>query len=102
MQALIQKIQHSNYQNNQNMIYNLSYHSLPEEDFSVLTRSLSFVPTTTKTFKLKQYFFKTAFIKNNKKKSNWTPPPYDKNTLISFSTHVEQELASINTHIYKL
>ena len=31
-----------------------------------------------------------------KKKSNWILPPSDSNTFISFFTHVEQELVSIN------
>ena len=34
-----------------NMIHNLSDHALTEDEFSVLTKRLSFVPNTTKTFK---------------------------------------------------
>ena len=38
-------------QYNENMIHNLSDHTLTEYEFSVLTKGLSFVPTPTKTFK---------------------------------------------------
>ena len=38
-------------QYNKSMIHNLSNDTLTEDEFSVLTRSLSFVPTATKTFK---------------------------------------------------
>ena len=36
---------------NKNMIHNLSDHTLTDDEFSVLTKGLSFVPTPTKTFK---------------------------------------------------
>ena len=32
-----------------------------------------------------------------KRKSNWTPPPSDNHTLISFFKHVKQEVGSIRT-----
>ena len=38
-------------QHNKNMIHNLSDHTLSDDDFSVLTKDLFFVPTPTKTFK---------------------------------------------------
>ena len=62
---------------NKKMIHNLSNHTLTEDEYSVLTKDLSFVPTPTKTFKketnkcwnkfktrmLTQYFFfATAFM----------------------------------------
>ena len=102
-------------QYNQNMIHNLSDHILNEDEISVFTKALSFVPTPTarnkkiqeihkawnnfKTRMLKQYFSRNSIYDKPspfKKKSNWTPP--SSNTiLISFFTSVEQELNSIST-----
>ena len=59
-------------QYNKNIMHNLSVHILTEDELSVLTKGLSFVPTPTKTFKqdtnrswnkfkthmLTQYFFR--------------------------------------------
>ena len=102
------------FQYNKNMIHNLSDHKLTDQEFSVLTKGLSFVPTPTKTFKQKTYKcwdkFKTRiltqyFFRNSthdkpphrfKGKSNWTPPPSDNPTLIDFFTHTEQDLISTN------
>ena len=54
MQIFIQQIHDQIYQIihlpvQQNMINNLSDHTLTEDEFSVLTKSLSFVPSPTKT-----------------------------------------------------
>ena len=42
---------------------------------------------------LKQYFFRNSI--------HWKPLPFDRHTLISFFTRVEQELGSISTHAKK-
>ena len=96
------------------MIHNLSDQKLTEDEFSVFTKGLSFVPTPTKTFKqetnkswnkfktrmLTQYIFCNN-IHNKpppfKRKPNWTPPPSDNPTLVDFFTRTEQKLISINT-----
>ena len=66
------------FQCNQNMICNLSNHTLTGEELSALTEALLFFPTSTKTFNheitkswfnfkrhmLKQFFSSTAFTKN--------------------------------------
>ena len=60
------------FQYNKNMIHNLSNCTLTEEEFSVLIKVLSFVPTPTKTFKQKTAFA-TAFTESHppfKRKSN--------------------------------
>ena len=54
MQIFIQQIHDQIYQIihlpvQQNMIHNLSDHTLTEDEFSVLTKGLSFVPSPTKT-----------------------------------------------------
>ena len=97
-----------------NMIYNLSDYTLAEDEFSVLTKGLSFIPIPIKTFKqevnkswnklkkntLQQNFFRNIIHDKPppfKTKSNWIPSPYDKLTLVNFYTRIEQELTSINT-----
>ena len=92
----------------------LSDHTLTEDEFSVLTKSLSFVPTPSRPFQhkmniswnkfktrmLKQYFFPNSIHDKPpgfKRKSNWIPPPSDNLTLVNFLTRSEQELTSINT-----
>ena len=103
---------------NKNMIHNLSDHTLIEDEFSVLTKGLPFVPTSTKTFKetnkswnmfttrmLTQYFFRNNIHDKPplfKGKSNWTPPPYDNPTLVDYFTRTEQELISIDTLCRKI
>ena len=99
---------------NKNMMHNLSDHTLTEDEFSVLTKGLSFVPTPTKTFQketnktwnkfktrmLTQYFFRNNIhdkISPFKKKPNWTLPPSDNPTLTNFFTRTEQGLISVNT-----
>ena len=96
------------------MIHNLTDYTLTEEEFSVLTKGLSFVPTPIKTFKqeinkswskfkilmLKQYSFRNGIhekLPPFKRESSWKPPPSDKHILISFFTCVEQELGYIST-----
>ena len=96
------------------MVRKLSDHTLTEDEISVLTKCLSFVPTPTKTFKqetnkswdkfktriVTQYFFRynihdrPPFFKS---KFNWTHVPSDKSTLVDFFTNVEKVLTSINT-----
>ena len=87
---------------------------LSEDEFSLLTKVLSFVPTRTKTsqqeihktwgdFKkhiLKLYFFWNSIHEKPspfKRRSNWIPPPLDNPTLTEFFTSIEQELNSIST-----
>ena len=99
-------------QYNKNIIHNLSDHILTEDELSVLTKGLSFVPTPTKTFKqdtnrswnkfkthmLTQYFFRNNIhdkISPFKRKSSWTPPPSDNPTLTNFFTRTEQDLISL-------
>ena len=97
------------------MIHNLSDHTLTEDEFSVLTKGLSFVPTPSRTFqremniswnKLKTHMLTQYFFCNNihdkplhpfKRKFNRIPPPCDNPTLVDFLSLTEQELISINT-----
>ena len=46
------------------MIHNLSNYTLTEEEFSVLIKGLSFVPTPTKTFN-QETAFATAFTESH-------------------------------------
>ena len=122
MQILIPKIydqiHQSTSQYNKNIINYLSDYTLTEDEFSVLTKDLSFVSTPTKTLKqemnkscnkfktrvLKQYFFcdnihdKPLLSKRN---ASWIPSPPDNPTLVDFFTSIEQELTSINTSCRK-
>ena len=100
-------------QYNKNIIRNFSDHIVTEDELSVLTKGLSFVPTPTKTFKqntnrswnkfktrmLTQYFFRNNIhdkISSFKKKSNWTPlTPTDNPTLTNFFTRTEQDHISV-------
>ena len=99
---------------NRNTIHNLSDHTLTDDEFSVLSKGLSFVPTPRRTFQhqmniswnrfktrmLIQYFFRNSVHDKPhpfKRKSNWIPPPSDNPTLVNFLTLTEQELTSINT-----
>ena len=88
-------------QYNKNIIHNLSDPILTEDELSVFTKVLTFVPTLTKSFKqdtnrswnkfktrmLTQYFFLNNIhdkISPFKKKSSWTPPPSDNPKLTNF------------------
>ena len=99
---------------NKNVIHNLSDHILTEDELSVLTKGLLFVPTPTKTFeqdtnrswnKFKTHILTQYFFRNNildkispfKKKSSWAPPPSDNPTLTNFFTRTEQGLISVTT-----
>ena len=101
-------------QYNKNIIHNLSDHILTEDELSVLTKGLSFVPTQKKTFKqdtnkswnkfktrmLTEYFFRNNIhdkISPFKKKSTWTPPPSVNTPLTNFFTRTEQHLVSFTT-----
>ena len=49
---------------------------------------------------LAQYFFHNNIhdkISTFKKKSSWTPPPYENPTLTNFFTHTEQDLISVTS-----
>ena len=98
---------------NKNMIHKLSDHTLTDDEFSVLTKGLSFVPIPSRAFqhemniswnKFKTHML-TYFFRNSihdkphpfKRKSNWIPPPSDNPTLVNFLTRIEQELTSLNT-----
>ena len=91
----------------------LRHHTLTEDEFSVLTKCLSFVPTTSRTFqhelniswnKVKtrmqtQYFFRNSIHDKHpifKRKSNWIPAPSDNPTLVEFLTRTEEDFTSIN------
>ena len=74
---------------NRNMINNLSDHTLTEDEFSVLSKGLSFVPTPRRTFQHQMNISWNKF--------KWIPPPSGNPTLVNFLTRTEQELTSINT-----
>ena len=93
-------------------MHNLSDHILTEDELSVLTKGLSFVPTPTKTFKqdtnrswnnFKNRMLTQYFLRNNihdkispfKKISSWTPPSSGNPTLTNFFTRTEQDLISV-------
>ena len=101
-------------QYHKNIIHNFSDHTLTEDESSVLTKGLTFVPTPTKTFKQETNRswnkFKTSILTqysfcNNihdkislfKKKFSWTPPPSDNPTLTNCFTRTEQDLISVTT-----
>ena len=91
------------------MIHKISDHALTENEFSLLTKGLSFSPTPTKTFKqeinnswskfktrmLKQYFFQNSVHENHpilRENQNEYPHPLTTSTLDSLFTYVKQEL----------
>ena len=105
-------------QYNKNIIHNFSDHILTEDELSVLTKGLSFVPNPTKTFKqdtnrswnkfktrmLTQYFFRNNIhgkISPFKKKSSWTLPPCNNPNLTNFFTRTEQDLISVTIPVRK-
>ena len=88
----VKSIKTYTFQYNKNMIHKISDHALTENEFSLLTKGLSFSPTPTKTFKqeinnswskfktrmLKQYFFQNSVHEKPshfKRKSKRIPPP---------------------------
>ena len=105
----VKSIKTYTFQYNKNMIHKISDHALTENEFSLLTKGLSFSPTPTKTFKqeinnswskfktrmLKQYFFQNSVHENHpilRENQNEYPHPLTTSTLDSLFTYVKQEL----------